>query len=98
VEAKKNIFLTVVGTVLIVFMFYIVFGTGGLVDLHKKRIQIAEAVKSNEQLNEENKALYNDVKRLRHDEDYIEQVARKELGMIKEHEYIVKLSTNKPKK
>ena len=97
-DSNKKILMTVIGMFLFVFSILVVFQKDGLIDLNKKHTQLAEAIKDNDQLKEENKDLFNEVNRLKRDQNYIEQVARKELGMIKSDEYIVKFSSNKQSK
>ncbi len=47
-------------------------------------------VKKSERLNQKNLSISIEIDRLKHDPEYIENVARKELGMIGEDEVILK--------
>ena len=71
----------------------------GLLDLNKLKQEKENAVKKNIALKKENKKLYDIIKRLKSDDQYIEEIARKELGMIGENELIIKFNTkSKPLK
>lgn len=94
-ETIKRAALPVVSVLLILFLLLIVFARNGILDLSKKKVELQESVAKNDELKEENKILYREVNRLKNDEEYIEQVARKELGMIKKNEIIVKFHSDK---
>ena len=78
---KKILFYITAGALFILSLI-IVFKDNGLLDLKEQRGQLAEAVQENAVLREKNKALFHEVKRLKNDDAYLENVARKELGMI----------------
>jgi len=94
-ETAKRAALPVISVILILFLLLIVFARNGILDLSKKKVELQESVAKNDELKEENKILYREVNRLKNDEEYIEQVARKELGMIKKNEIIVKFHSDK---
>lgn len=94
-ETAKKAALPVVSVILILFLLLIVFAGNGILDLSKKKVELQESVAKNDELKEENKILYREVNRLKNDQEYIEQVARKELGMIKKNEIIVKFHEDK---
>jgi len=94
-ETVKRAALPVVSAILIIFLLLIVFAKNGILDLSKKKVELQESVAKNDELKEENKILYREVNRLKSDQEYIEQVARKELGMIKKNEIIVKFHSDK---
>lgn len=80
---------------LINLLIIMVFGDDGLVDVHllnKHKISLEE---KNEALSKENLSLYREIERLKHDPEYIENVARKELGVIGPDEIILKIPTRK---
>lgn len=72
-----------------VMLFLIVFWKGGLLELDRKKTELKTSMERNEEVREENRVLFREVTRLKNDHEYIEQVARKELGMIKKNEIIV---------
>jgi len=47
-----------------------------------------DLIQSNAEWREKNRRLYEHIERLRHDPAYIEKVARKELGLVKEGELV----------
>lgn len=76
-------------------MLVIIFGDDGLVDvqlLNKRKISLEQ---KNERLSQENLSRYREIERLKHDPQYIENVARKELGVIGPNEIILKMSPRK---
>ena len=59
-----------------------------MVDLHRKQDHLNQLIDANQQLSKENLAMYRIVDRLHNDTAYIEDVARKELGMVRGDELI----------
>lgn len=76
-------------------LLFILFSDKGLSDLFKLKSERDRLVNQNVQLKKENDTLYRTIERLRNDPEYIESVARKELGMIKKDEVILKPKDNK---
>lgn len=68
----------------------IVFGDNGYMDLCQRGTELSELSSQNQVLENENSALYRQIKRLKHDPRYVENVARRELGMIGKNEVIFK--------
>ncbi len=90
-SSKQKILLSL--SILIIFslLLFIVFGDNGLVDLNlldKKRNRLIE---KNAEISMNNLSLYREINRLEHDFGYIEDVVRRELGLIAEDEVIFKL-------
>ncbi|MCP3927329.1 MAG: septum formation initiator family protein [Desulfobacterales bacterium] len=88
---KKHIFIIGVAVFLMLFMLLkIVFDDNGVLDLYevRKKINVIEA--TNEKLRLENKKLATIIERLKNDQKYVEDVARKELGMVGKDEIIFK--------
>jgi cell division protein FtsL len=84
---KKRILLLVVGFLLILGLLTF-FGEKGI--LHTMRLQreLAKIQEDNRQIEMENQKLKEEVRRLKVEKRYIEEIARKELGMVKEGEVI----------
>lgn len=93
----KKAVLPVICVLLVVFLLLIVFYRNGILDLNKKKAELQVQIEKNEALKEENTGLYREVTRLKSDQEYLEQVARKELGMIKKNEIIVKFHSDDKK-
>jgi cell division protein FtsL len=64
------------------------FGEKGILHLLRLRKEVDRIKEKNIKLEEENQKLREEVKRLQNDKRYIEEIARKELGMVKEEEII----------
>ncbi len=62
------------------------FDKGGLQDVRKIQLEIAEQTEKNRALYQENQRLYAEVNGLKEGKDAIEERARSELGMIKKGE------------
>jgi cell division protein FtsB len=75
-------------------LLFIVFGENGLTDLYKLKMEKDNLLKKNDELKKENLSLYREIERLKNDTGYVEDVARKELGVIGKDEVIIKI---KPK-
>ena len=75
-------------------LLFIVFGENGLTDLYKLKMEKDNLLKKNDELKKENLSLYREIERLKNDPGYVEDVARKELGVIGKDEVIIKI---KPK-
>ena len=84
---KKRILL------FILFLFFILgflsfFGDQGILHLLRLQKELVRIKDLNVKMEEENLKLKEEVRRLRHEKRYIEEIARKELGMVKEGEII----------
>jgi cell division protein FtsB len=80
--------LTVVICVLGLIGVWLAFGERGLTRLYRTGIERQVYEKRIHELTLENRALMEEVKRLRTDMEYLESVARKELGLIKPGETV----------
>jgi len=70
--------------------FFIIVSEHGLADLIFLKQKRNKLVEKNERLTRENLSIGIQIDRLKHDPEYIENIARKELGMIGEDEIILK--------
>ena len=84
---KRRIFIVVLIALLILGVFTF-FGEKGILHLLRLQKEVARINEKNIKLEEENQKLREEVKRLQSDKRYIEEIARKELGMVKEGEII----------
>ena len=73
-----------------VLLFFIIFGEDGVVDLRALRQERILILEKNKILQLENMEKYREVHRLENDLTYIGEVARKELGMVRGDEVIIK--------
>jgi cell division protein FtsB len=72
------------------------FGKGGLRDVHKLQAQIAQQQRELEVLQTRNNKLAAEVMDLKQGLDAVEEIARSEMGMIKENEIFYQLIEPKP--
>ena len=91
---KKNIMLVLAIMTMFLMLLFIVFGENGLTDLYKLKKEKDNLSKKTDELKKENLSLYREIERLKNDPRYVEDVARKELGVIGKDEVIIKV---KPK-
>ena len=59
------------------------FSDSGLADLFKLKSEKDRLLQENARLKRENLTMYRTIERLKNDPEYIESIARKELGMIR---------------
>lgn len=87
---KQKILLSVAILVLFNLLLIIIFGDNGLVDLNLLKKEKERLVDKNREFVRENLSLYREIERLKNDPEFIESVARKELGVIGKDEVILK--------
>lgn len=90
-STRSKILLSLAGLALFSLLLFIVFGDYGLADYNLLRQERDRLLLKNAQLEAENRSLYRQIERLKTDLDYIENVARQELGMIGKDEVIIQL-------
>ena len=95
---KKNIMLVLAIMTMCLMLLFIVFGENGLTDLYKLKMEKDNLSKKNDELKKENLSLYREIERLKNDPGYVEDVARKELGVIGKDEVIIKIKKERSKK
>jgi cell division protein FtsB len=87
---RQRIILSITAFLLAALFCFTIFSEHGLVDLNLLRQEQNSLQESNEQLSRENLSLSVEIDRLENDPGYIEDVARRELGMIRKDELILK--------
>ncbi len=94
---KQKILLSL--SILIIFslFLFIIFGDNGIVDLNLLKKETHRLIEKNAKITMDNLSLYRESDRLEHDPRYIEDVIRRELGLIGEDEVIFKVK-NKSKR
>ncbi len=86
----KNKIVVAAGFVLLVsFLFVIALGKQGAVDLYQLRREREQLERSNSALREQNEALYKTIRRLQEDMNFVENIARTELGMARAEEVVI---------
>ena len=84
---KKRILLFILFLFLILGLFTF-FGDKGILHLLRLQKELGRIKEMNIKMEEENQKLREEVRRLQYEKRYIEEIARKELGMVKEGEII----------
>jgi cell division protein FtsB len=87
---KQNILLSISILLLIAFFFFIIISEHGYSDLTDLKREQIKLIQENNQLSRENIAISIEIDRLKNDHVYIENIARRELGMIAKDEIILK--------
>ncbi len=87
---RQKILLSIVILVLFSLLLFIMFSDNGLADLFKLKSEKDRLLQGNIRLKRENLTMYRTIERLKNDPEYIESIARKELGMIQKGEVILK--------
>jgi cell division protein FtsL len=84
---KKKFFLLILVSFL-VLGFLTFFGEKGILHLLRLQRELNQIKERDAKIHEENQKLKEEVRRLQQEKRYIEEIARKELGMVKEGEII----------
>jgi len=95
--SKKRILILILFLFLI-FGFFTFFGDKGIIHLLRVQKEWVRIKEANVKIEEENRKLREEVKRLQFEKRYIEEIARKELGMVKEGEVIYQFDSPEEKK
>jgi cell division protein FtsB len=95
VNLKKNILLIAAIMSMFLMLLFIVFGQNGLTDLYRLKTKRDNLLRKNGELTKKNLSLYREIERLKNDPKYVENVARKELGVIGKDEVIIKVNKRK---
>ena len=86
----QSILISIAILLIAALFFFIIVGEHGFADLIFLKQKRSKLVEKNERLTRENLSIGIQIDRLKHDPEYIENIARKELGMIGEDEVILK--------
>ena len=86
----QSILISIAILSLAALFYFIIVSEHGLADLIFLKQERRKLVEKSQRLNQENLAIGVEIDRLKHDPTYIENIARKELGMIGEEEVILK--------
>ena len=84
---KKGLLLFILFSFLILG-YLTFFGEKGILHLHRLQKELVRIQEENKKAEEENQRLREEVKRLQTEKRYIEEIARRELGMVKEGEIL----------
>ena len=92
---KKKFLRYILAAIILILALvaWIGFGERGFIHLYRMEKERQNYLEKISKLEQTNKELMNEIRRLREDRDYIETVARRELGLVKENELIVKFNS-----
>ena len=89
---KKSVtFILIFLFIAILLLAWLSFGQHGLINLYNTQKEKERCLHILGNLREKNRMLANEIRRLKEDKKYLESVARKQLGMVKENEIIYRL-------
>lgn len=92
---KKFIITGFFLTTLIALLLLTVFGQRGFIHVIRLQSELQEIENKNMLLRKENESLKEDIELLKNNLKYLEEIARKELGLIKEGEIVYRLDEGK---
>jgi cell division protein FtsB len=75
---------------ILIIAYYTIFGERGILQMRRLGRNLENIRASTQKLKEENEDLKREIRLLQEDEDYIERLAREELGLAREDEIIYK--------
>lgn len=87
---KKNFLKISLICVFVLFLIgaWLAFGERGFIHLYRMEKERKAYLEKIRKLEEANQKLIDQINRLREDSDYLEELARRELGLVKENELI----------
>ncbi len=91
---RRKIIFGVVSMAMFSLLLVVIFGDNGLVELKRLQHTHQSLVQHNARLTQDNSLMYATVDRLQNDAVYIDNIARRELGMIRSDELIFKFKSD----
>jgi cell division protein FtsB len=88
VKGHKRRILIPILLLLSVMIFFTFFGEKGLFQVYRLRSELKEIERENMELRRENEKLRVEIDNLRTNKKYIEELARRELGLVKKGEIV----------
>jgi cell division protein FtsB len=92
---KEKMIVTAGMVMLFAFLFVIAFSEKGAVDLYQLHLKKVRLERSGVALQQQNRALYDNIQRLKYDGEFIENIARTELGMVGKDEMVYQFKKKK---
>ena len=87
-KAKVTAALFMMVALILSLVSMVLYSDKGLFDYLSLQKEKQGLVATRDQWQEKNRVLYQEIKRLRSDLDYIEKAARRDLGLVKENELV----------
>ena len=94
-KKKRGINILLVIGLFFLIVFWLFFGKNGFLNLYRMEKQRERLLKRIYEIQMENRRIALEIERLKNDPRYIEKVARKELGLVKENEIIYQFKRDK---
>jgi cell division protein FtsB len=85
---RKKRFLLFLLFLFLILGFFTLFGDKGVLHLLRLKKEVVRIKEMNAKIEEENRKLRDEVKRLQYEKRYIEEIARRELGLVKGGEIV----------
>lgn len=95
---KKRLLIVVWLVIFFSLLLCIIFGERGAIDLYRLKSESDQLARIAGDLKKENQKLYRNIERLKNDAEYIEEIAREELGMVARDEIIYQFKEEEEKK
>ena len=96
---QQGLLVKVILALLLAAVLWIVFSPGtGLISLSGHRGDLEQLEQEIAELEKENHDLQVEIDRLQNDPEYLEEIARKEYGLLRKNERVYEFSVNSPKK
>ena len=93
---KHKIILAVGIVALVSFLFVIALNDRGAIDFYQLHLRKVRVQRSNLELHKKNRELYDKIQRLKSDLEYVENIARTELGMVGKDEVVYQFRKKEP--
>ena len=85
--------------VIVIALLFLIFAPGrGLLTHHSLKKEVQTLVHDNKMLQQRNIELAEEIERLKHDEAYLEHLAREKYGLLKKNEEIYELKSSRTRK
>lgn len=97
-KSSQSWALYIVGAVLLILSLFTTFGERGLLHLWRLWGEQKKLDESNFLMQKENEILRERIHRLRHDDPYLEKIAREDLGLVRPGEIIYRFTSSESKK
>jgi len=97
--AEKKQFRRIILVLLFFLGLVLLFFPGrGLLSYRSMRQRVARLAEDNQSLSQQNRALREEIERLQHDDVYLESLARKKYGLLKDNETVYEFKVKGRKK
>jgi len=95
---RRRLRCTVAALALAAFLWLVFAPSTGLLALWHKRAELHALQRKSAQLTKENEKLHREIDRLQHDPAYLEEVARRDYGLLKKNERVYDFSKQSDEK